>query len=315
MPPSCSGRVERTVPSVRRQSGQAKTSSVGRFGTCAMPSTVSMPPPVQRAPGSRPTVRSVPGPLKRIASNARASSCSQRARSRGGVLAPRLHGVGVVEADGMSDGFPEPLDVGLAEDLLRLALGRERGDRPVRPCARSGRAAARCIASTGRALPTRAWSRSASSSGSGSPRDHDQRAAAAIASARASSQGGDSVRLVLGRRLDERAADVVVGVADVDEAGAGAVAGAGERAGERGMLDERGHEEGLARLHVGADPDDQVGVAIDAFHAGDNRDSNIRCRGGRRPTTRRAPHSQFSAWWRSSAIEWASACCSGARWR
>ena len=64
-----------------------------------------------------------------------------------------------------------------------------------------------------------------------------------------------------------RAADVVVGVADVDEAGAGAVAGTGEGAGERCVLDERRHEQRLARLHVGADPDDQVGVAIDAFHA------------------------------------------------
>ena len=41
-------------PSVRRQSGQAKTSSVGRFGTCVTPSTVSSPPPVQRAPGKQP---------------------------------------------------------------------------------------------------------------------------------------------------------------------------------------------------------------------------------------------------------------------
>ena len=65
VPPSCSGRVERTVPSVRRQSGHVKTSSVGRFGDVVDPvDRLQRRRRIQRAPGSRPTVRSVPGPVK-----------------------------------------------------------------------------------------------------------------------------------------------------------------------------------------------------------------------------------------------------------
>ncbi len=39
--------------------------------------------------------------------------------------------VGVVEADSVGDRLPEPVGIGLAEDLRRLALGRIGGDRPV----------------------------------------------------------------------------------------------------------------------------------------------------------------------------------------
>ena len=131
-------------------------------------------------------------------------------------------------------------------------------------CARSWRV----IASTGRALPTRSWSRSASSSGSGSPAIMIS-APPSSASARATQP-----RRRLGQSASSAACsingapDVVVDVADVDVAGAGGVPGAGERAGERGVLDERGHEDRLAGLDVGADADDQVGVAVDAIHAG-----------------------------------------------
>ena len=52
----------------RRQSGEVKTSSVGRFGMCSMPSTVVNAAHIQREAGIRPTKSSVPGPRKRIAS-------------------------------------------------------------------------------------------------------------------------------------------------------------------------------------------------------------------------------------------------------
>jgi len=183
-----------------------------------------------------------------------------------GVLSPRLHGIAVVEADGVSDGLPEPLDVRLAEDLLRLPLGRERGDRPVHPAlvlrtqlhlhglGRARLADARLV-EVGEQL------------GLGVTADHDQRAAGRDRLGAGEEPRRRCRQLLLGRRLDEGAAKVVVGVPDVDEPGAGAVAGACEGAGERCMLDERRHEQGLALLHVGADPHDQVGVAIDAFHA------------------------------------------------
>ena len=64
MPASASGRVERTVPSVRRQSGAVKTSSVGRFATWKMPSTVSPPPPIQRAPGQEADRQVGAGPVE-----------------------------------------------------------------------------------------------------------------------------------------------------------------------------------------------------------------------------------------------------------
>ena len=76
------GRVTRTAPSVRRQSGLVKTSSVGRFGTNSRPSGVDSPAPIQLAPGMRPTVRSVPSPRKRMESNARAFIACSRPRRR-----------------------------------------------------------------------------------------------------------------------------------------------------------------------------------------------------------------------------------------
>ena len=120
MPPSASGRVERTVPSVRRQSGVVKTSSVGMFGTCAMPvGGLDRRRPIQRAPGSSPTVRSVPGPAKWSASKRELVELARSAaRSCVDVLAPRRDRVGLVEAHRARDRLPEPLDVGLAEHLL-----------------------------------------------------------------------------------------------------------------------------------------------------------------------------------------------------
>ena len=64
-----SGLVERTTPSVRRGSGVVNTSSVGRLGWCEMPSAVVNVAHAHSALGSRPTVRSVPSPLKWMASN------------------------------------------------------------------------------------------------------------------------------------------------------------------------------------------------------------------------------------------------------
>ena len=81
VPAARSGAVERTVPSARRQSGLVKTSSVGRFGMCRIPPAVLFVAEPQAAPWLSPIVRSVPGPRKRIASNARVFSASALAWS------------------------------------------------------------------------------------------------------------------------------------------------------------------------------------------------------------------------------------------
>ena len=59
---STSGLVDVTVPSVRSGSGVVKISSVGRLGMCSIPSTVWKRAARQPDEGSRPIVRSVPGP-------------------------------------------------------------------------------------------------------------------------------------------------------------------------------------------------------------------------------------------------------------
>jgi len=77
----------RTIPSTRSGSGELKTSSLGRFGMWAIPSTVSNCAASHFEVGSNPTRRSVPSPRKRIASKRRdvsraALSTSTAARSR-----------------------------------------------------------------------------------------------------------------------------------------------------------------------------------------------------------------------------------------
>ena len=58
-----------------------------------------------------------------------------------------------------------------------------------------------------------------------------------------------------------------VAVAGVDVAGAGAVRGARDRARERCVLDARADLDELARLHVRADVDDELGVAVEPVAA------------------------------------------------
>ena len=53
VPPSTSGLVARTSPSTRVGSGVVKTSSVGRFGMCSMPSTVEKRAAIQRELGQQ----------------------------------------------------------------------------------------------------------------------------------------------------------------------------------------------------------------------------------------------------------------------
>jgi hypothetical protein len=61
-PPMITGFVRLITPSARRRSGLVKTSSVGIFARYVMPSGSSMEPPVHRASGASPTVKSVSAP-------------------------------------------------------------------------------------------------------------------------------------------------------------------------------------------------------------------------------------------------------------
>ena len=81
-----SGFVAATTPSVRSGSGVVNSSSVGRLGMCWMPVRVVARPPslAKRELGKRPTVRSVPGPTNRRAS--RPSSSRRDAASQISVI-------------------------------------------------------------------------------------------------------------------------------------------------------------------------------------------------------------------------------------
>ena len=68
---------------------------------------------------------------------------------------------------------------------------------------------------------------------------------------------------VVGCTLDQRAAEVLVGVEDVDVARAGPVRGARDRTGHLGVLDAPEHLDELTRLDVRADPHGELGVPLD----------------------------------------------------
>ena len=65
--------------------------------------------------------------------------------------------------------------------------------------------------------------------------------------------------------LDVRAPDVLVGVEDVDVAGAARVGLARDRADERRVLDQRVDAQDLAGLQVHADPDREACIAFEAL--------------------------------------------------
>ena len=95
--------------------------------------------------------------------------------------------------------------------------------------------------------------------------DHDQRVAVERRRARQRPRLGVG-QVVFGGVLDERAAHVHVDVRDVDEPRTRSVAGLGQFAHERRVVEERVDEERLAGLDVRADADDQVGIGAEVLH-------------------------------------------------
>ncbi len=155
-------------PSARRQSGVVKTSSVGMFGMCAIPLAVSNVAQSQLAPGMRPTVRSVPGPRNRIASNPRRLRASARAWSVSACVLHAATGSGssilVARATAShrrsTSGSPKTC---VAQPAFGAATIVQFTCRPVMFSSIATRM------SFGSALPTRDGSRSESRSGSGFP--------------------------------------------------------------------------------------------------------------------------------------------------
>ena len=113
--PTAAAYVERTVPSVRRRSGEVNTSSVGRFGMCSIPSAVVNAAAHPAGDRHQPDERSVPGPRNRIASNACAFSCAARALRRASCSRQAATGSAASSRVAVRDRFPQPLEIGLAE--------------------------------------------------------------------------------------------------------------------------------------------------------------------------------------------------------
>ena len=246
-----------------RASGVVKTSSVGMFATYGSPSAVRDSTPCQRDSGSSPTVRSVPGPRKWIASSAHVV---QRLRARADalhVLPPRGDRVVHVEPNAELDDLPEPLHVGLAEHLLRPAGVRDADDGPVVQLLVDLPAVLLGELEHPRASDTIAW-QVCEQVGLGVAGQRDDRGALVTDLLRALQQPRRRPREdVVGRALDQRAADVLVAVEHVDVARTRLVGCARHRARDFGMLDAGEHLDELAGLHVRAHVDGQLCVALD----------------------------------------------------
>jgi len=70
--------------------------------------------------------------------------------------------------------------------------------------------------------------------------------------------------LVLVAVLDQRPPDVRIAIGEVDVGCARAIGGTRDRAHDVDVLDVAAEIDDLPRLHVRADPDDEIGVALDA---------------------------------------------------
>jgi hypothetical protein len=179
------------------------------------------------------------------------------------VLFPGLYRIGLVEPHAEGDLLPQPLDVGLAEDLCRPALVRGTDAAPVdvvlgellyadlHDLLRYG-AADTLAVEVCEQLRLRVARR----------RDH--RVAAHRGGERLQPLGRVRQRLVRAQ-LDHRPPHMPVGVAHVHVRGAGAVGLASESPRKFVMPDVREEEDLLARLDIGAYPDDELRVGLEAF--------------------------------------------------
>ena len=181
-----------------------------------------------------------------------------------GVVPPGLDEVVVIEAEGDADCRPEPLHVGGAEDLLGPARVGRGDDGPgdvapeQEPSRLRGVGGVEHRASRGIETVEEVRFRVT--------RQADERPAV-----RCSLEVAQDLVLPRQVRPEHRlggvrhggAPDVVVVVEHLDTRGAGPVGVLGHRTGQLGVLDEAAENHELARLDVDADPDDELGVAVD----------------------------------------------------
>ena len=242
-----------------------KTSSVGMFATYGIPAAVTDSTPCHRDSGSSPTVRSVPGPVKCMASSPKLvqQPCAER-RCRVHVAAPGGDRVIVVEPHAELDELPEPFEIRLAEHLRGPAGVRDADDRPVVQLLVD--LAAVLLGELARACaPDAVAGQVGEQVGLGVTGQRDHRGVLRADPLGALEQPRRRPREhVVGGVLDQRPPHVLVGVEDVDVPRAGPVRGACDGPRDLGVLDAAEHLDELAGLNVRADLNGELGISLDA---------------------------------------------------
>ena len=178
---------------------------------------------------------------------------------------PGLDRIGLVEANRAGNRIPQALDVGLAEDRLGPALvGICRHHPRYAPLGGDAKHVVVVLRHPGRADAPLVELREERRFGLAGDRDARTPPLDEVLEPRHPVRRRPRERL-LGPELDERLADVVVLVQDVDVARAGLVGRARQGARERRVLDEAADLDILARLQVQADADDQARVGLEAL--------------------------------------------------
>ena len=237
-----------------------------------MPDVVSNVAQSQRDASSSPTVRSVPGPRNLTASKRCVVEGVGPLVQPGGVVLPRDDRVVGVEPHRGRDGLPEALEIRLAQHRLRPALVRRRDDHPVDEAFRDKREVELAEVPWLRLADERGVE-AVEQGGLGIPGQLDDRRARLPPGLHPVQEvRWRLAELVLGAELDRRLANMQIGRERVDATRPCAERRAGDRTCDRHVLDLVEEHHLLARLHVRADPDDELGKPIEAFlrvHAGD----------------------------------------------
>ena len=179
-------------------------------------------------------------------------------------LLPGGGGVGLVEPQGVREGVPQALDVGLAERLARPALGRIGDERPRELAAHDAVHPHQVeVAEAGAREPVAVEALEDLGARVGRDADHGRADLDRPLEALHHPRRRPAEHLV-GRRRDERALDPAVGVGDVDVARAGGVGLLGDRPHERRVLVLGVDEQLLALGEVDPGADEQAGVGAQA---------------------------------------------------
>ena len=170
----------------------------------------------------------------------------------------------LAQASRVGDGIPQPLDVGLAEDGGRPAGVGVGDDDPVdQPLVGRLDVALGQLPHPGLADPGAVEIGQQLRLRVADELDQRPARAAPRWSTLASSHGGVQPGVSSSARLDPRPPDVLVGIVDVDVAGALLVGDPGDLARQWGVLGQRDHPDDLAFADVRAHLDGEAGVALE----------------------------------------------------